>query len=82
MKKRNILKWFILSVLFAWAVAAILIVLGENSGELGLSVGMCIVKVISLFSLCLLFRVAHACYKRGLFPDVFQKYIKWCNDNN
>ena len=82
MKKMNFIKWLVLAMLTAWAVVAILIVLGENSGELGLSVGMCIVKVISLFSLCLLFRVAHACYKRGLFPDVFQKYIKWCNDNN
>lgn len=80
MKKYSFLRWSVLTVLTAWAVLALLLVIGESRADSCPSLVMCVIKVFALFSLCLLLRVAHACYKRGLFPEVFQKYIKWCNE--
>lgn len=75
------LQWAITAVMFGWCCIIAVVILGEESQALNLTVfEFFVIKAMGFCSAYATYKAGEWCYRKGLFPAVLSESIKRCNE--
>lgn len=76
-----ILKWMLTAAFFVWSCILIIVIMGEDSPEMTLSLfDFFLIKFMAIGSAYSTYKAANWCYVRNLFPKQVCIYIERCKE--